>query len=721
MSVATFEEASPATPAASVWTRLRYRYIPDHVIGEILAKPWIDTAIPFLILTFVLLFFSITTPTFLTAYSLSDLGRVVGEYQFIAIGIAIVMIAGGIDLSIGSTFALCNFVALALVYKFQLHVLVAFPLTVLVGAAVGFVNGFLVGYLKLRAFLTTLVTLIIIRAIFDFLVLNYASNLMDNYNVNGSEIWDFLAIGTVLGVPSSLVIAVAVAILAHIFLTRMKLGWHILAVGGSRRSAFNAGIRVRRTVCMTYVICSALTACAGFFYAARLNTAGSSTGIGMELLVITGAVLGGISLGGGRGSVMKATLGTIAVLCINNGMLRMGLASGGSSMVIGTILLLAVLFDIRWTKNRHKLLAKTYVSPTFYQMPPLQSTAEGASTPYAMNDALHEVGAIGLGEIEGPEDVILDEDDHLYCGNRHGDIIRFFAPDYKKWEVYAHIGGHPLGMALDRDGNLLTCVAGMGLYKVTREREVINLSDQTNRSRFSVIDDSRVRLADDLDIAPDGKVYYSDPTIRYELSDWLSEALEMRANGRLICYDPKDGSTRTVASKLIFPNGVCLSHDGRSMLFASTWACKIHRYWLEGEKKGQIEDVVSDLPGYPDNINRASDGNYWCAFVGMRSPSFDLMLSMPSVRSRMIDRVAPDNWLFANTNSGCLIKFSDSGDVLGSFWDKKGDSHSHITSMREHKGKLYIGGLKNNRVGVQPLEGADPNWTGYVSYWGKRA
>jgi ribose transport system permease protein len=708
----------PSHRGSSAWVRFRYRFVPDHVIGEILAKPWIDTAIPAIILAIVLGLFAIFTPNFYSPASLSDLARVLGEYQFIAIGVTIVMIAGGIDLSVGSIFALCNLVALALVYKLQLHVLIAFPLTILGGAALGMINGLLVGYLRLRAFLTTLVMLIIWRAVVDIITVNYSSTLMDNSNVNGDAIWDFLGVGFVLGIPTSFFIAVVVAVLAHVVLTRMRLGWHILAVGGARRSAFNAGINVRRTICLTYAIAGAMTGTGAFFYAARLNTVGISTGAGMELIVITGAVLGGISLGGGRGSITKASLGTITILCVSNGILRMGLASGGSSMVLGLLLVLAVAFDIRWTKNRHKVLARTYVSPNYYQLPPLPDTSQDANTPYAMNDSLHDVGAIGLGEIEGPEDVILDEDDNLYSGNRHGDIVRFFPPDYKKWEVFVHIGGHPLGMALDKDGSILVCVAGMGLYRVTQDREVIKLSDQTNRSTFSIIDDSRVRLADDVDIAPDGKFYYSDPTIRYELSDWLLEAVEMRPNGRLICYDPKDGSTRTVVPKLYFPNGVCLAHDRKAILLNSTWGCHIDRYWLEGPKKGKLERFVADLPGYPDNINRASDGGYWCALVGMRSPVFDLLLSMPDTRKRMIHRVAPDNWIFANTNSGCILKIDENGKVLQSLWDLKGDSHSHITSMREHKGRLFIGGLRNNRIGVYDIPGADPNWTGYQSYWG---
>ena len=102
----------------------------------------------------------------------------------------------------------------------------------------------------------------------------------------------------------------------------------------------------------------------------------------------------------------------------------------------------AVAIDVRWLKNRHKVLSKIYVSPTFAALPAAPATA--GSSPYALNDRLRPVERIGLGEIDGPEDVILDDDDHLYAGNRTGDIIRFLAPDYTRQEVYVHIGGRPL-------------------------------------------------------------------------------------------------------------------------------------------------------------------------------------------------------------------------------------------------------------------------------------
>jgi ribose transport system permease protein len=337
-----------------------------------------------------------------------------------------------------------------------------------------------------------------------------------------------------------------------------------------------------------------------------------------------------------------------------------------------------------------------------------------------MNDRLHDTKIIGLGEIDGPEDVILDADGNLYCGVRHGEIIRFLAPDHVKREVYAHVGGRPLGMAFDKDGGLVVCIAGMGLYRVNKDRAVTKLTAETNRSPFSIIDDSRMRLADDLDIAPDGKVYFSEATIRYGFEEWVVDALEGRGNGRIIRYDPATGSTRTILRNLLFANGICVAHDGKSVLYAETWGCRVSRYWLEGPKAGKTEVVVADLPGYPDNINRGSRGTYWVALAGTRSPSYDLAMTMPAFRRRMARRVAGDEWLFPNVNVGCVVHLDAEGRVLESLWDLQGINHPAITSMREHRGFLYLGGVTNNRIGRITLADADPEWTGPASYWGER-
>ncbi|HET7528449.1 MAG TPA: SMP-30/gluconolactonase/LRE family protein [Burkholderiaceae bacterium] len=698
-------------------TELRYRWWPDHVLGEILAKRWMETAIPVVVLIGVALALSSAIPNFLSAASLADTGRQAGEIGFIVLGMALVMIVGGIDLSVGSMFALTNFCALYFMHVLKSPVLVAVAATLAFGALLGAVNGVLIGYFRLRAFLTTLITLIIYRALYDLLIADYSTLIAAGFP--DSKAWDFIGSGAWVGVPTVVWVYALAAIFGHIFLTRLRPGWHVIAIGGSRRSAYNTGIPVRRTVALCYVAGGVLTSVAGIFFASRLATAGGDIGVSLEVTVLTACVLGGISLGGGKGSVTKALVGTLIVLLIVNGLTTMSLHGGYNRMVLATILLLAAVVDIRWLKNKDRIVNKVYVSPTYHGMPPAPSTALGSGTPWALNDKLKNVRVIGLGRIEGPEDVILDRDDNLYAGSRHGDIVRFFPPDYERMEIYAHIGGTPLGMAFDKHDNLYVCIGGMGLYRVTPERKVEKVTDETNRSYSSVNDDSRLRLADDLDISDDGRIFFSEATVRYEMHEWATDGLEARGNGRIICYDTRSGKTHTVLRDLKFPNGVCIASDGQSFLFAETWGCTVKRHWFDGPKKGTTELLLDNLPGFPDNINNSSDGHYWMSLVGMRCPALDLAWKMPGFRRRMAKRVPRDEWLFPNINTGCVLKFNERGDILETLWDLGGENHPMITSMREHRGYLYLGGIMNNRVGQYRIPGADPGFVQYERRWRK--
>ncbi len=711
---------TPHTPTHTLGdrlTELRYRWWPDHVLGEILAKRWMETAIPVVVLIGIALALSSAIPNFLSAASLADTGRQAGEIGFIVLGMALVMIVGGIDLSVGSTFALTNFCALYFMHVLKWPVAGAVVATLLFGALLGAVNGVLIGYFRLRAFLTTLITLIIYRALYDLLIADYSTLIAAGFP--DSKVWDFIGSGAWLGVPTVVFVYALMAIFGHIFLTRLRPGWHVIAIGGSRRSAYNTGIPVRRTVALCYVAGGVLTSVAGIFFASRLATAGGDIGVSLEVTVLTACVLGGISLGGGKGSVTKALVGTLIVLLIINGLTTMSLHGGYNRMVLATILLLAAMIDIRWLKNKDRIVNKVYVSPTYHGMPPAPSTAANSGTPWALNDKLKNVKVIGLGQVEGPEDVILDRDDNLYAGSRHGDIVRFFPPDYQRMEIYAHIGGTPLGMAFDRHDNLYVCIGGMGLYRVTPERKVEKVTDETNRSYSSVNDDSRLRLADDLDITDDGRIFFSEATVRYEMHEWATDGLEARGNGRIICYDTRSGKTHTVLRDLKFPNGVCIASDGQSFLFAETWGCTVKRHWFDGPKKGTTELVLDNLPGFPDNINNSSDGHYWTSLVGMRSPALDLAWKMPGFRRRMAKRVPRDEWLFPNINTGCVLKFNERGEVLETMWDLGGENHPMITSMREHRGYLYLGGIMNNRIGQYKIPGADPTFVQYERRWRK--
>ncbi|MBR1364721.1 ABC transporter permease [Bradyrhizobium ottawaense] len=698
-------------------TRLRYRYWPDHLLGEILSKRWTETAIPVILLLIVGFALSRSLEHFLSPSSLADTARQAGEIGFIGLGMALVVIVGGIDLSVGSIFALTDFCALYLLDVLNWPVPAVVVVTMIVGGLLGAVNGVLIGYLRLRAFITTLITLIIYRSAYDLLIQRYSNAIASAFPDIPS--WDFIGGGSVFGIPSVALVYIAIAIFGHVFLTRLRPGWHITAIGGSRRSAYNSGIPVRRTIALCYVASGVLTSIGALFFAARLGTVGGDIGVGLEVIVLTATVLGGITLGGGKGSVVKSMVGVLVVLLVTNGLTAMNARGGVNRMALATILLAAAMVDIRWQKNRTRIISKVYVAPTYHALPPPPPTDIGSGGPFEQNDKLRDVSLIGLGRIEAPEDVILDRNDVLYAGSRHGDIIRFFPPDYERMEVFAHIGGQPLGMAFDKEDNLYVCIGGMGLYRIKPDGTVEKATDETNRSIYSVNDDSRLRLADDLDITDDGLIFFSEATVRYEMDEWPVDGLEARGNGRIICYDTKTGTTHTALRGLKFPNGVAVASDGQSILFAETFGCSIKRYWFAGPKKGNVETVMDNLPGYPDNINLASDGNYWLALVGMRSPSLDLAWKMPSFRRRMAKRVPVDEWLFPNINTGCVVKFNEQGKILESFWDLKGLNHPMITSMREHRGYLYLGGIANNRIGRFKLDNADPDFVQYDKRWGK--
>src|SRR5882724_4687391 len=235
-----------------VLLRLRYRYWPDHLLGEILSKRWTETAIPVIVLLIITVLLSRSIPGFLSVGGLADTGRQAGEIGFVVLGIALVVIVGGIDLSVGSMFALCDFCAL-----FCLNVL-DWPVPAVIGAALGAINGFLVGYLRLRAFITTLITLIIYRSAYDLLLFDYSNKIAAAFPDIPS--WNFLGGGGVVGVPSVVLVYIVAAVFGHVFLTRLRPGWHVTAIGGSRRSAYNSGLPVRRTIALCYVAAGALTA-----------------------------------------------------------------------------------------------------------------------------------------------------------------------------------------------------------------------------------------------------------------------------------------------------------------------------------------------------------------------------------------------------------------------------------------------------------------------------
>src|SRR5258708_20793781 len=205
--------------------RLRYRYWPDHLLGEILSKRWTETAIPVIVLLIVTIALSRSIPGFLSVGGLADTGRQAGEVGFIVVGRALVVIVGGIDLWVGSMFALCDFCALFCLNVLGWPVPAVIVATLVCGAALGAVNGLLIGYLRLRAFITTLITLIIYRSAYDLLLFDYSNKIAAAFPDIPS--WNFLGGGGGAGGPNPGLGHIVVALFGHLFLTRLPPGRHV--------------------------------------------------------------------------------------------------------------------------------------------------------------------------------------------------------------------------------------------------------------------------------------------------------------------------------------------------------------------------------------------------------------------------------------------------------------------------------------------------------------
>jgi ribose transport system permease protein len=687
---------------------------PRRVLSDILSKGWVESTVPFLAFVCVIGGVALTTKGYFTPDNLRNLALYASDGGLLVMALFIVVAAGGIDLSVGSNFAMSAFAALFCFHILVLPVWAVFLASLAAGATAGVVNGALAGLAGCGALLTTLGTMITVRGIFT--LASQGQLVAISTSARSDDVWDWIGSDRILTIPISfwvLIIAVAGVL---IMFRQSRFGWHVLAAGGNRKAARHGGIHVKATIFLAYGLAGLLVGLAGFLYAARENAVASDTGVGMEFFALTALVVG---LGGfvpGRGSTIAVMIGFATIYILNNALLNAGLRSDFVQLAMGAILIFILSIDTKFRKHKHRLLASAYVDPVGFRV----EEGAGASGLLSGKIAPKLVGAelLGSGMIDGPEDVILDADDNLYCGTRDGRLVRLASPDYAEVETFAQIGGRPLGLALDREGRIIVCVAGMGLVRVGRQREVELLTDQTHRSLFTVQDDTTIRMADDVDIAPDGTIYFSDATKRYDIEAWGLDLLEGRPNGRLLSYDPKTRKTRTVCDNLVFPNGVCLTHDGKCLLVASTWTCSILIFELAKMSAGP-RVFVHGLPGYPDNVNRASDGGYWIALAGMRNPVIDLAMRHPGLRRRMTRAVAPTHWLFGNLNLGGVLKIDGVGKMVDAYWDDPSGPLYMITSMREHKGALYLGGVTNNKIGRLRLSGADPRWTGPESYWGR--
>ena len=231
----------------------------------------------------------------------------------------------------------------------------------------------------------------------------------------------------------------------------------------------------------------------------------------------------------------------------------------------------------------------------------------------APNDALRDAETVVT--CEGPEDVAFDAEGRLYTGAEDGSVLRTTEPVEEDTtnaglERFADTGGRPLGMEFDGD-DLLVCAEDAGLVSVAPDGDVTALSTRAGGREIA--------FADDLHVADDGTVYFSDAT---EHDIFQDELFELRDTGRLLAYDPETEETTVELEGLGFANGVCPHEDGESLLVTETSRYRVTRYWIDGDREGESERFVDNLPGYPDNVEAAADGGHWLASPSLRDDTF---------------------------------------------------------------------------------------------------
>ncbi|MFD5179857.1 ABC transporter permease [Nocardia sp. NPDC058379] len=682
----------------------RDRFAPARSLSDLFEKRWMEGAVPLGLALLLSLLFVLLTPV--GPADTPIIMDEVSEKGLLAIGLTVVLVAGGIDLSVGSMVGLTAIGAMVASRAWDWPMAIVAPGTIVFGALLGGVNGYFIAFRKMRPFITTLVTLVAFGGAAAALQSAYSFDLsMPKPDI----VWDFLGEGTIATVPTGWVFFLAVLVVVHVGLTRSRWGWWVSAVGSDRRSARRNGIPVDRVTFLVYVLSGTLAGLAALLTSARVGRTDPDIGQGWEIIALTAVVLGGVSLKGGRGSVLRATVGIIVVQVIQQATVAMRLEGSYYTVILATALLVFAVLDLQWGKYRQRTADKLKIDPGRITLGPLVDVTE-PGTVWTINDTMTAAPPIGLGKIEGAEDCAVDTEGNVYCGDRRGWVWKFGPDNPDEGEIFARTGGFPLGHGWDRDGRLLVAVGGMGVYRLSPDGESEPVATKVARSRFSLLDDSGLRAVDDLDVAPDGSIYVSDFSTRTNAAEYLVELVESRANGRVVRIDP-DGSTEVVVSNSVFPNGICTAHDGQSILITSTGLCRVDRLWIAGPKQGQLEPVLENLPGNPDNLNRSSDGNYWLPFVSMRTPMSDLLNRYPAVRRRMTQEVPLDSWVVPQLNVSCVMKFNDRGEILQVLWDSSLANYPMVTAVKERAGQLYLCGVSNNRIGRLTL---DPGEVGSI-------
>lgn len=336
---------------------------------------------------------------------------------------------------------------------------------------------------------------------------------------------------------------------------------------------------------------------------------------------------------------------------------------------------------------------------------------------YEPNSRLASVQRLNLGAGHAPEDVAVDAEGKIYSGFEDGRIMQLQA-DGTQPRVFANTGGRPLGLIFDREGNLLVADAVKGLLSINKSGELKLLADSAD-------DGVKFGALNDLDVAADGTIYFTEASHKFPMTQHVSDLLEHQPNGRLLAFDPQTQKSRTVLRDIHFANGVAVSPDQSFVLVAETGKYRVLRVWLnaltfnttvkpEAYNASHVDVFIDNLPGFPDGISANASGNnakpagtdkansagtdkFWLALVTPRQALFDRLLPHPFLR-KVVYRL-PKSLQPAPQRYSFVLGLDAQGRVTDNLQNPSSDCYAQIANVIEHNHTLYFGSIGEDTLG----------------------
>ncbi|MGZ4493230.1 MAG: SMP-30/gluconolactonase/LRE family protein [Nocardioides sp.] len=289
----------------------------------------------------------------------------------------------------------------------------------------------------------------------------------------------------------------------------------------------------------------------------------------------------------------------------------------------------------------------------------------------------------------GAEDVVVDHEGRVLTGTADGAVYRL-APDGSRIDRVGQTGGRPLGLELLPDGRVLVCDAQRGLLALDPESgHVEELTTLVNGQRMAFCNNAAVHSG--------GDIFFSDSSRLYGIDRWKADLVENTASGRLLRRGP-DGGVEVLADGLRFANGVALAADESYVAVAETAGRTVVRLWLSGPRAGERELLVHDLPGYPDNIARGSDGLIWVTIASPTDPVLERLMTGPVPLRRLAWRL-PARLQPKPKRTVRVMAFDDRGATVHDL-SVPGTTYHMVTGVREHEGRVWLGSLEEPAVAV---------------------